>query len=67
MDETYSWMLDEVGTKFPSLEEMAARCANSVGCSRMTATAWIRRYSEESGAYRILTDPEGNYVIRQRD
>jgi hypothetical protein len=66
-DETYSWMLDEVGSKFSSVEDMAARCADSVGCSTATATRWILRYSGKSGAYRILTDPEGKSVIRQRD
>jgi len=66
-DETYSWMLDEVGTRFPSPEAMAAECAESVGCSRVTASRWIRQYSGENGAYRILTDSEGNRVIRQRD
>jgi hypothetical protein len=66
-DEIYSWMLDEVGSKFSSLEEMAAQCADSVGCSSVTTTKWIRQFSEKNGAYRILIDSEGNYVIRPRD
>ena len=66
-DETYSWMLDEVGSRFPCVGDMVARCADSVGCSVATATKWIRLYSGKNGAYRILTDPEGNSVIRPRD
>ena len=57
-DETYSWMLDEVGARFSGLGDMAAHCADGVGCSVETATIWIRRYSEKGAAYRIVTDPK---------
>ena len=61
------WMEDNVGSKFYGREDMAVKCGNSVGCSSVTSDRWIVQLATRNGPFRVLTNDEGNWVIKRRE
>lgn len=60
------WMEENVGTKFKGRDDMAIRCGNAIGCSSVTSDRWIVQLATRNGPFRIVSDEEGDWMIKRK-